>query len=201
MQAFVIRRSSVGGGPAVCLFFLLVLAGRARSQEETIVPDILQGTTTVRLQLVATSLPVEQEFVTPVFTQRVGPTDLTSVPGQGGSRVITTYGGSVYYLDAAGKLAETLFLDLRRSASPTYSEDFEFGGAHGLTSIAFHPRFEDPTSQGYLRFYTLEAERSMAGTPDFDDDLAPGEHHQEALYEYQLDAVDATHCSVTCAAS
>lgn len=201
MQTYIRRRSSVVRGPAVCLLLLFAFAARARPQEATIVPDLTPSGTTVRLRLVATNLPVEQEFVTPVFTQRVGPTDLTSIPGQAGGRVITTYGGSVYYLDAAGQLAETLFLDLRRSDSPSYSEDFEFGGAHGLTSIAFHPRFDDPTSPGYLRFYTLEAERSMAGIPDFDDDLAPGEHHQEALYEYQLDTVDATHCSSNCAAS
>jgi glucose/arabinose dehydrogenase len=38
----------------------------------------------------------------------------------------------------------------------------------GLLGLAFHPRFNDPASSGYLKFYTYTSEvRTAHGTPDF----------------------------------
>ena len=61
--------------------------------------DVPHGAVDVRLGLFASGLPVAKEFITPVFTQRVGPTDLAVIP-DGNSMVVTTYGGKAFLLSA-----------------------------------------------------------------------------------------------------
>ena len=43
-------------------------------------PEVPIGEIPLRLSLFSSGLPVQREFVTPVFTQRVGPTDLAELP-------------------------------------------------------------------------------------------------------------------------
>ena len=170
------------------------------AQVEDPLPPLPRGDVELRLERFTTGLPVEQKFVTPVFTQQVGPTDLDGIPG---SRdvVVTTYGGYAYRIGPDGVRGAVPFLDLRSPASPSYSANFEFGFAHGFTSIAFHPRFADPTHPGYRKFYTLEAERKDAGPADFWESVVPGNDHQEALYEYHLPVDAGGNCAAECVLS
>ncbi len=165
-------------------------------------PDIPAGTVAVTARLYASGLPVEQEFVTEVFTQRVGPTDLAEIPNGSHNLVVTTYGGRVFLLPPSGVPNTTPFLDLMSPASPTYSENFEIGDAHGLTSIAFHPEFTKLDSPGFGKFYTLEAEHESSGEPDFFRSVKMvGAHHDDVLYEYTLASPDDSSCDTACYAS
>ena len=189
-----------------CLAVVLLPANRlhiasAQGQIATPKPPIPTGDVSIYLSSFVTGLPVEQEFLTPVFTQRVGPTDLAEVPDGSGDLVLTNYGGTAYRLDSAGRMPDQPFLDLLNPASSSYSPNFEFGGAHGLTSIAFHPRFNDPLHLGHRKFYTIEPETSGSGVSDFVESIIPGDHHQEAVYEYTLETTDALSCLSACAAS
>ncbi len=181
----------------------LLLAGAATASAELAdpLPNVPVGTLNARYGVFASGLPVEQEFVTPVFTQRVGPTDLAVVPGSNGATVITTYGGTAYYVTGSATRLTTPLLDLRSPESPTYSPNFEVGGAHGLTTIAFHPDFADPDAAGFAKFYTLEPERLGSGKADFFESIVRDDHHQDVLYEYRLPSPDDTFCDITCANS
>ncbi|MCA9170419.1 MAG: PQQ-dependent sugar dehydrogenase, partial [Planctomycetales bacterium] len=127
--------------------------------------------------------------------------DLAELPNGNGQLVVTTYGGVAFLLDRNGTVNDTPFLDLFHDTSPTYSPNFEIGDAHGLTSIAFHPDYNDPARPGYRRFYTLEPERSDSGVGDFYESIQPGNHHQDVLYEYTMSDVAAMECDLTCAGS
>lgn len=187
------------------LFQLLLLiwsiVSAANGQPVDPIPDISVGDIRIRPKLFSTSLPVEQEFITPVFTQRVGPTDFAEIPNGGGNRVITTYGGFVFLTDGYGNLFPDMFLDLGTVGSVSHNVNFEFGDAHGLTTIVFHPDFANQDREGYGHFYTIEPESSTAGIADFSDSVRNGIHHQEALYEYQLGSHSATTCDLACVTS
>jgi hypothetical protein len=178
----------------------LTLSAQVAAQLADPIPDVPEGNVAVQLRVFASGLPVEQEFITPVFTQRVGPTDLAVVPGSS-SLIVTTYGGKAYAMDANGRINDVLFLDLGTPDSPTWNPHFEFGGAHGLTSIAFHPGFADATHPGFGKFYTLEPETSGSGVADFSESIKPGDHHQEVLYEYTLASPADQSCGQQCAES
>ena len=67
--------------------------------------------------------------------------------------------------------------------------------------MAFHPGFARTTDPGFGKFYTIEAESSGSGIADFSESVAPGDHHQDVLYEYTLSSPLATSCDSACAAS
>lgn len=180
--------------------FSLGIASHAIAQVEDPLPPLAKGSVELRLQLFTAGMPVQQKFVTPVFTQQVGPTDLDAIPGTA-DVVVTTYGGFAYRIGPDGVRPAEPFLDLGTPASPSHSANFEFGFAHGFTAIAFHPRFTDPQHPGYRKFYTLEAERKGAGTADFSESIVPGHDHQEALYEYRLPTEAGATCATACVAS
>ncbi len=161
-------------------------------------PDVPHGNVTVQLELFTSGLPVEREFITPVFTQRVGPTDLAVIPGSH-ELVVTNYGGTAFRLDAGGIPADVPFLDLATPESPSHNPHFEFGGAHGFTALAFHPEFAQAGDPGFGKFYTLEPETSGTRTADFSESTEPGDHHQDVLYEYTLPSPSAQSCDATCA--
>ncbi len=163
-------------------------------------PDVPMGNVTVQLDFFTSGLPVEREFVTPVFTQRVGPTDLAVIPGSH-ELVVTNYGGTAFRLDASGIPDAESFLDLAAPESPSYNPQFEFGGAHGFTALAFHPGFAEPDDPGFGKFYTLEPETSGTGVADFSESTEPGDHHQDVLYEYTLPSPSARICDATCVSS
>jgi hypothetical protein len=177
----------------------LVLTTTVQGQVLDPIPDLPVGPWLVRLTEFARGIPVEQEFITPVFTQRVGPTDLTMVPGNVGNMVVTSYGGQARLFGPQGELFSPLFLDLMSGSSPTFNPRFEFGGAHGLTTIAFHPDFAMPGKPGVGKFYTIEPESSGSGVADFSQSVRPGNHHQDVLYEYTLQDFAASFCDVACA--
>ena len=164
-------------------------------------PEVPIGEIPLRLSLFSSGLPVQREFVTPVFTQRVGPTDLAELPNSSGNLVVTTYGGIAFLVNSAGEVQETPFLDLANPESPTYNPHFEIGDAHGLTSIAFHPDFLKSDRPGFGRFFTLEPEAANSGVADHFESIQPGNHHQDVLYEYTLSARDGTSCDNLCAQS
>ena len=171
-------------------------------QEFDLLPDIQPAAFEVHATVLTNSLPVEQEQVTEVFTQRVGPIDLVSIPGPGDDILVATYGGFVYRMNpTTGNLQETPFLDVGTASSPTYNPNFEIGGAHGFSSIAFHPDYADPSTAGFGKFYTLEAEQLNSGTPDFVDSTQPGLHHDDVLYEYTMASLSDTHCNEECHSS
>ena len=160
-------------------------------------PDLPRSVETVRLVPFVVGLPVEQEFVTPVFTQRVGPTDMANLPGRD-EVVVTTYGGQAFLIGPNGDMSAIPFLNLVDEQSPSWNSDFEVGYAHGLTSIAFHPDFADSNRQGHRRFYTLEPEKSDSGQADFHQSTKPGNHHQDVLYEYTLGDITDSVCAEAC---
>ena len=82
-------------------------------------PEVPLGEISINLRSFATGLPVQREFITPVFTQRVGPTDLAELPNGNGQLVVTTYGGVAFLLDRNGSVNDTPFLDLFHDTSPT----------------------------------------------------------------------------------
>jgi hypothetical protein len=188
------------GGRHVVLVVWLGLVSSAAGQLNDPLPEIPVSPHRVRLSEFARGIPVEQEFVTPVFTQNVGPTDLAVVPGADPRIVVTSYGGQAWLVDHPGQPLPPPFLDLASPLSPTYNPRFEIGGAHGLTTIAFHPQFAQAGSAGRGRFYTLEPESSGSGVPDFTQSVRNGDHHQDVLYEYTLaDAPTVMVCDVVCA--
>ena len=127
---------------------------------------------------------------------------MTEIPDGRGYRVVANYGGRFDLVDARGNLATTPFVDLRDPQSPSFSPNFEFGQAHGVTAIAFHPGFTNATSQGYKTFYTLESETVGSGVPDFGGAKYPsvrdGSHHDNVLYEYTLANVTDLTCDDGC---
>ena len=182
----------------VALFFDTISFGQLTDP----LPDIPTGTVDVTARLFASGLPVAQEFVTPVFTQRVGPTDLAEIPNGTGNLAVTTYGGQVFLLSPSGVPNAIPFLDLVSPDSPSFSENFEIGDAHGLTAIAFHPGFSDRASPGYAKFYTLESETESSGEPDFFRSVRmTGRNHDGVLFEYTLGSPNDARCDTTCFAS
>ena len=128
------------------LFFAAVVllaspASLVLAQQFDLLPDIQPSSFRVTARSFSNQLPVESEMVTEVFTQRVGPTDLAEIPNGTGDLVVTNYGGSAYRLRADGSNTGMPFLDLSSTDSPSFNDNFEVGGAHGFTSIAFHPDF------------------------------------------------------------
>ncbi len=192
-------RSGVSTRLAIWASIVASSAAVCHGQAPDLLPDIPPGSLTVFPKRFISGLPVEQEFVTEVFTQRVGPTDLAPVPDDSGRIVVTTYGGTAYMVDQSGNVAMTPFLDLNHVASPTYNANFEFGWAHGLTTLAFHPDFNDPEAAGYGKFYTVEPEHDGVATPDFDKSVfVTDNRHDEALYEYTLDDSAQLTCDANC---
>ncbi|MCP4192436.1 MAG: hypothetical protein GY768_17620 [Planctomycetaceae bacterium] len=185
----------------ISVSLLLGFPHPGKSEIEDPIPSLPRGDVSIHLSSFTTGMPVQEEFITPVFTQRVGPTDLAEIPNGSGSLIVTNYGGVAFRLDQSGLVAPRAFLNLSSPESPSFNSAFEFGGAHGLTTIAFHPGFSDITSQGYRKFYTVEPETSGSGVPDFVQSVVAGDHHQEAIYEYTLESVESDHCTSACAAS
>ncbi len=149
----------------ISVSLLLGFPHPGKSEIEDPIPSLPRGDVSIHLSSFTTGMPVQEEFITPVFTQRVGPTDLAEIPNGSGSLIVTNYGGVAFRLDQSGLVAPRAFLNLSSPESPSFNSAFEFGGAHGLTTIAFHPGFSDITSQGYRKFYTVEPETSGSGVP------------------------------------
>ncbi len=182
---------------------LFLSSSPAWSQVFDVLPDIPIGEIRARPTLFLSGLTPELVQQNPVgFTQRVGPTDLSAIPDARGYLVVANYGGRFELVDAEGNVSATPFVDLRDPESDTYSPNFEFGQAHGVTAIAFHPGFADPKSQGYKKFYTLESETAGSGVPDFGGEKYPsirdGSHHDGILYEYTLGDVADLSCDASC---
>ena len=175
-----------------------LLFSKAAAQAPDLLPDIPTGDVTVFPKLLISGLPVEQEFVTSVFTQRAGPTDLVGVPDGSGRMIVTTYGGTAYLVDRSGNVNTKPFLELNNNSSPSYNRDFDFGWAHGLTTLAFHPDFADNTTAGFGKFYTVEPELDSLTEPDFSESLfLTDRQHHEVLYEYTIDPTKDT-CDSIC---
>ena len=183
------------------LFLLLAAVQTSSAQEFDLLPDIVASPFVVRATIVTSGLPVQNEMVTEVFTQRVGPTDLAVIPDGSGDVVVSAYGGTAHRIDSSGNVDPQLFLDLVNESSPSYSTNFDIGGAHGFTSIAFHPNFSTAGSPGYGKFYTIESEVIDSGTPDFVTSTEMTRHHDDAVYEYTLADPSQRFCDSACAES
>lgn len=185
---------------ATLLYFML--GDFLFAQRFDLLPDVQPSPFRVKATLLTSGLPVENEMVTEVFTQRVGPTDVAIIPNGTGDVIVSAYGGTAHRIDASGNRADDLFLDLRTTgSSPTASSTFDVGGAHGFTSIAFHPDFSDAESPGFGKFYTIESELIDSGAPDFVNSTQPGRHHDDAVYEYTLSDPLQPTCDLPCADS
>ena len=181
---------------------VLIGAHHGTTQEPDLLPDIPRGDITIQPQVFVAGLPVAEEFVTEVFTQRVGPTDLVALPDGSGRIVVTTYGGTVFSLDRWGNVHPTPFLDLANVASPSHSANFEIGDAHGLTTLAFHPDFAHREKPGFGKFYTVEPETDGTAPPDFFESVViTNVNHDEVLYEYSMPDPSAAVCGTECVAT
>ncbi len=192
--------------PVICRMFVgcllaSALSGELMAQLVDPLPALPQGNVILHLERFASGLPVEREFVTPVFTQQVGPTDLATVPGSDGIMVVTNYGGKAFVIDGQGQLMPEPLLDLGNAKSPSYNPRFEIGDAHGLTTMAFHPNFAKADKPGFRKFYVLEPETSGSGTPDFSRSIRVDKTHDEVLYEYTLPEANGWVCRAECEAT
>ena len=182
---------------SLCLFATKPLC----AQRYDLLPDIQPSPFRVKASLLTSGIPVENEMVTEVFTQRVGPTDAAVIPNGSGDVIVTAYGGTAVRVNASGLRSNELFLDLRNPNSPTFSENFDIGGAHGFTAFAFHPDFGKLNAPGFGKFYTIESELVNSGQPDFVDSTKSGRHHDDVVYEYTLAVPLVTFCDRVCADS
>ena len=186
---------------AVLLSLILCAVKPLCAQRYDLLPDIQPSPIRVKASLLTSGLPVEDEMVTEVFTQRVGPTDVAVIPNGSGDAIVTTYGGTAVRVSASGLRANEMFLDLRNPASPTFSEAFDVGGAHGFTAFAFHPDFGNLYAPGFGKFYTIESELVDSGKADFVDSAQLGRHHDDVVYEYTLAVPLLSFCDQVCADS
>ena len=168
----------------------LVPSYLVRDASAQFVAESLQGTISVTPRDMVVGLDYEEfQFAGGAF-QRVAMSDLASIPGNGtGLMAITHYGGRVdIYDDTGNKLANPL-IDIRAT-----NPDLDVAIAHGVTAMAIHPDFATVGASGYGRFYVVETEAKDTAPADFVLSTRNGNHHQEALYEYQL----ASHTELAC---
>jgi hypothetical protein len=150
------------------LVILLLFAAPAAAQ----LPDIPQGTDTVKLQLVT-----DDVHASVGETVQRAPADLVPVPDASGRLFLVTLGGVVRVINAADSLLPAPYLDMTNANTA--------GSFHRVFSaLAFHPDFADPNAPGFGAFYTVEPEIPGAGIPDFAGSLVAGEDFQQVLYEY-----------------
>lgn len=90
----------------------------------------------------------------------------------------------VVHIFENGALNPNVFLDMKQLGDIFIHNDME----KGLSSIAFHPDFNNPSSWGYGRLYTASTESSESGTADFfsPEKTNPVSHH-DVIAEWRVD--------------
>jgi glucose/arabinose dehydrogenase len=159
-------------------------------QANDVLPDILPGTNQVKLTVVATNLHNQVDG-----TVQINPTGLYT---DGSGRLfITTLGGVIRILNPQGTLLAAPYLNTTRdpaSGSPD-PRSFNVSFRHGLTSLAFHPHFNQRGQPGFGKFYTILDQNLNSGTPDFlpiyQDSSSPPTPFDQVLVEWTTADPDA----------
>lgn len=95
--------------------------------------------------------------------------------------------GVVYILEKDGDIIRVAPGDGTLSVSTKYASlaDESTESDLGFSALAFHPDFLVKDSPGFGKFYTVVAEASESGNPDFIPEFGHmAEHHQDVIYEY-----------------
>ncbi|MDJ0653351.1 MAG: PQQ-dependent sugar dehydrogenase [Xanthomonadales bacterium] len=121
-------------------------------------------------------------------TAQIFPTDLAAFPDDSGRLLVTTLGGVLRLVDAAGNLQAIPYLDTFSSDTINASNG---NASFGLTTVAFHPEFANSSHPGAGRFYTIEPEVTRTSPPpDFPgvagDQGGSNPAHDRVLYEYTV---------------
>lgn len=97
----------------------------------------------------------------------------------------------LYILEKGGKIVRIAPGTSSLSVSTQYArlaDDRTHTGV-GFSAIAFHPDFHVKQSLGYGKFYVAVAEKAKTALPDFVPEFGSEQvHHQDVLYEYQVDS-------------
>ncbi|MCA9184966.1 MAG: PQQ-dependent sugar dehydrogenase [Pirellulaceae bacterium] len=146
--------------------------------------------TIAQVQVGAGNLVVRlQEFASGLGgAVHISPTDVVPLGDGSGRMAVSTINGVVRLLDNSGSFLDTVaapYLDARSEPDRFIPGNFPFG----MTGIAFHPDFADPSAAGYGRLYTIITERHQdAGNPNlpdlFDGLPTSGGAHQDVLVEW-----------------
>ena len=135
---------------------------------------IPEGTIEVNLnQLVSISLDPATEFA---FIDLVPFNDGT------GRLAVSTVQGTIRVVDGSGQLNSTPLLTKAQSGLVLPQEA-------GMTGIAFHPDFNNPSTFGYGKLYTITTESPLSegGLPDSNVDFPfSSEEHQDVVREWDL---------------
>jgi len=122
--------------------------------------------------------------LTPVAEGLTAPNSLVT-PRDGSDRLfVTDQTGEVRVIGGDSQLQSDPFLDVSDQIvdlNPAFDE-------RGLLGMAFHPGFDDPTSEGHKKFYTYTSEPVGDNTPDFAAPLDPGQtpDHHSVVREWTM---------------
>lgn len=109
---------------------------------------------------------------------------LATAPDNTGRLFVVDLDGLVHLVDK-GVLAGDPFLDMAKTRGKAFvHDDME----KGLSSIAFHPDFAKPGTQGYGRVYSASTETPDSGTPDFPSPDPSGTvSHHDVIAQWRVD--------------
>jgi glucose/arabinose dehydrogenase len=145
------------------------------------IPDIPVGTTTVQLDTFATGFNNSVLGVNQML-----PTKVTHIPDGSGRMVVATLGGVIRIMDSDGNISgANSGVYLNTNTAETSIAPY----AYGLTSVAFHPDFNNNAAPGYGKFYTLvtEAPKASPAGYDFTPVVGTVNEHAAVLVEYTVD--------------
>ena len=162
----------------VAIVLSLLTTANAAAQQDWL-PSIEVGNTLeVRLDLHASGFSSSFGGVDQIL-----PTKVTTIPDGSGRMVVSTLGGLLRVLDAAGNVVNGAFLNT--NTNQTAIAPF----AYGLTSVIFHPDYAVAGQPGFGKFYVLvtEAPKPILAY-DFVPAIGQKNEHAAILVEYTVDA-------------
>lgn len=168
---------------AICAALFALAAPPALAQVADPVPGpIPVGSLAARVELVAV-LPDSG----PGSAPRARP--MTLVGDGSGRSFVADQNGFVLQLHPGGTVS--VFLDLASATALVTNQKQK-----GLSSIAFHPDYHEPGSDGFGKFYTASSQSTASGTPDFPVPAGAPESHHAVIHEWTVgsdpDAIDDT---------
>ena len=145
-------------------------------------PTVPVGSTEVKLESHSAGFNGNVQGVNQIL-----PTKVVPIPDGSGRMVVSTLGGVLRLVDAAGNVsAANNGVYLNTNTDETAVEQF----AYGMTSVAFHPDFANAGQPGLGKFYVLvtEAPKPSPAGYDFVPVVGTVSEHAAVLVEYTVDS-------------
>ncbi|MGR8929637.1 MAG: PQQ-dependent sugar dehydrogenase [Gammaproteobacteria bacterium] len=139
------------------------------------------------LTIVIRDITQVSDEINPNLPARIN--SISVAPGQPDRLYVVDMDGPVYILEK-GVLNPTPFMNMKERGNMFIHDDME----KGISSIAFHPDFNIPSTFGYGRLYTSSTESYQSGTANVPT-VTRGEaiSHHDVIAEWRIDPKNPDH--------